>query len=179
MPSQPVRLSQGEKTSDQLYQMFSLFLSLSLSLSLPLSPSTHPHPLPPPFFSAFIPPFLLFLTHWHLNFYWFSCTTHMFLFFPREDKRSGVPDACRVHGSLEVSKVAGNFHITAGKWVKVFSAFPAWLWAEWLRYWNMGRGSLDLNLSLDGVCRVTCICSFLLYILHPLHHLSSCKQQEV
>ncbi|XP_076471657.1 endoplasmic reticulum-Golgi intermediate compartment protein 2-like isoform X1 [Babylonia areolata] len=38
---------------------------------------------------------------------------------PREDKKSGTPDACRVHGSLEVSKVAGNFHVTAGKSVPV------------------------------------------------------------
>ena len=41
---------------------------------------------------------------------------NLFGFCPhREDMKSGVPDACRVHGSLEVSKVAGNFHITAGK----------------------------------------------------------------
>uniref|UniRef100_A0A2C9L3M1 Endoplasmic reticulum vesicle transporter C-terminal domain-containing protein n=1 Tax=Biomphalaria glabrata TaxID=6526 RepID=A0A2C9L3M1_BIOGL len=31
----------------------------------------------------------------------------------------GPPDACRIHGSLEVNKVAGNFHITAGKSVPV------------------------------------------------------------
>ncbi|XP_069133308.1 LOW QUALITY PROTEIN: endoplasmic reticulum-Golgi intermediate compartment protein 2-like [Argopecten irradians] len=34
---------------------------------------------------------------------------------PRDDNPMGQPDACRVHGSLEVNKVAGNFHITAGK----------------------------------------------------------------
>ncbi|KAK6184063.1 hypothetical protein SNE40_006602 [Patella caerulea] len=34
---------------------------------------------------------------------------------PREDKPDREPDSCRVHGSLEVNKVAGNFHITAGK----------------------------------------------------------------
>ncbi|XP_060065056.1 endoplasmic reticulum-Golgi intermediate compartment protein 2-like isoform X1 [Ylistrum balloti] len=34
---------------------------------------------------------------------------------PRDDNPVGQPDACRVHGSLEVNKVAGNFHITAGK----------------------------------------------------------------
>ncbi|XP_070200063.1 endoplasmic reticulum-Golgi intermediate compartment protein 2-like isoform X2 [Littorina saxatilis] len=34
---------------------------------------------------------------------------------PREVMKTGVPDACRVHGSLEVSKVAGNYHVTAGK----------------------------------------------------------------
>ena len=25
------------------------------------------------------------------------------------------PDSCRVHGSLSLNKVAGNFHVTAGK----------------------------------------------------------------
>ncbi|XP_052797939.1 endoplasmic reticulum-Golgi intermediate compartment protein 2-like isoform X1 [Mya arenaria] len=33
----------------------------------------------------------------------------------KEEPREGPPDACRVHGTLEVNKVAGNFHITAGK----------------------------------------------------------------
>ncbi|KAL4225626.1 Endoplasmic reticulum-Golgi intermediate compartment protein 2 [Mactra antiquata] len=37
----------------------------------------------------------------------------------RDDEPTGPPDACRVHGSLEVNKVAGNFHITAGKSVPV------------------------------------------------------------
>lgn len=30
-----------------------------------------------------------------------------------------APNACRVHGSLNVNKVAGNFHITAGKSLSV------------------------------------------------------------
>jgi len=34
--------------------------------------------------------------------------------------RTGKADACRFHGSLTVNKVAGNFHITAGKSVPVF-----------------------------------------------------------
>lgn len=34
-------------------------------------------------------------------------------------KRSGPPDACRIHGSLTVNRVAGNFHITAGKSIPV------------------------------------------------------------
>lgn len=38
----------------------------------------------------------------------------------REIPAEGEPDACRVYGSLEVNKVAGNFHITAGKSVPVF-----------------------------------------------------------
>ncbi|KAL3842000.1 hypothetical protein ACJMK2_020074 [Sinanodonta woodiana] len=37
----------------------------------------------------------------------------------REDNPTGRPTACRVHGSLEVNKVAGNFHITAGKSIPV------------------------------------------------------------
>lgn len=37
----------------------------------------------------------------------------------REVEPTGPLDACRVHGTLEVNKVAGNFHITAGKSVPV------------------------------------------------------------
>ena len=33
----------------------------------------------------------------------------------REDKPDYPPDGCRLVGSLEVNKVAGNFHVTAGK----------------------------------------------------------------
>lgn len=40
----------------------------------------------------------------------------MFSYMP---KRSSIPDrphdACRIHGSLILNKVSGNFHITAGK----------------------------------------------------------------
>lgn len=35
----------------------------------------------------------------------------------REDDSSEPPDACRIHGHLYVNKVAGNFHITVGKYV--------------------------------------------------------------
>ena len=35
----------------------------------------------------------------------------------KEEKDGKPHDACRVHGSFEVNKVAGNFHVTAGKWV--------------------------------------------------------------
>ncbi|XP_061420456.1 endoplasmic reticulum-Golgi intermediate compartment protein 2-like [Lethenteron reissneri] len=34
---------------------------------------------------------------------------------PREEIPQGLPDACRIHGSLLVNKVAGNFHVTVGK----------------------------------------------------------------
>lgn len=35
----------------------------------------------------------------------------------REDNSLQSPDACRIHGHLYVNKVAGNFHITVGKYV--------------------------------------------------------------
>lgn len=35
----------------------------------------------------------------------------------REDDSAQPPDACRIHGHLYVNKVAGNFHITVGKYV--------------------------------------------------------------
>lgn len=35
----------------------------------------------------------------------------------REDDSSQPPDACRIRGHLYVNKVAGNFHITVGKYV--------------------------------------------------------------
>ncbi|MEE6478139.1 hypothetical protein FKM82_011753 [Ascaphus truei] len=34
---------------------------------------------------------------------------------PREDSNSQPPSACRIHGYLDINKVAGNFHITVGK----------------------------------------------------------------
>ncbi|KAB0393302.1 hypothetical protein E2I00_002055, partial [Balaenoptera physalus] len=36
---------------------------------------------------------------------------------PREDDPSQPPDACRIRGHLYVNKVAGNFHITVGKYM--------------------------------------------------------------
>ena len=35
--------------------------------------------------------------------------------FFRENIPDGRPDACRIHGALTLTKVAGNFHVTAGK----------------------------------------------------------------
>jgi len=49
---------------------------------------------------------------------YYSLRTQSFIPF-----RSYIPDyapnACRVHGSLNINKVAGNFHITAGKSLSV------------------------------------------------------------
>jgi len=35
----------------------------------------------------------------------------------RDGDPAAVKNGCRFHGSLTVNKVAGNFHITAGKYV--------------------------------------------------------------
>lgn len=37
-----------------------------------------------------------------------------FIYFRTENLNS-LPDACRIHGSLILNKVTGNFHITPGK----------------------------------------------------------------
>ena len=40
----------------------------------------------------------------------------MIVFISRDGPNPDYPpDACRVHGSVELNKVAGNFHIIAGK----------------------------------------------------------------
>eukprot|EP00128_Syssomonas_multiformis_P014493 Colp12_sorted_trinity150504_noHs@31376 len=39
---------------------------------------------------------------------------------PPPEVRTTPPDACRIHGVISVSKVAGNFHITAGRSVPSF-----------------------------------------------------------
>lgn len=43
------------------------------------------------------------------------------LFSYHKESNPGQADGCRFHGSLEVNKVAGNFHITAGKSVNIGS----------------------------------------------------------
>ena len=43
----------------------------------------------------------------------FCTLTHLFFSDLNPDNRP--LDGCRVHGSLDLNKVAGNFHITAGK----------------------------------------------------------------
>ena len=37
------------------------------------------------------------------------------IFSCRRKEPDEPPDSCRVHGSLSLNKVAGNFHVTAGK----------------------------------------------------------------
>lgn len=51
----------------------------------------------------------------------------------RKTKPNTKPDACRLHGVLTLNKVAGNFHITAGKSL------------------SLPRGHIHLNLLFDDV----------------------------
>ncbi|CAH1787324.1 unnamed protein product [Owenia fusiformis] len=39
----------------------------------------------------------------------------------REDEPVGAYDGCRIHGKIQVNKLAGNFHITAGKSIPHFA----------------------------------------------------------
>ncbi|KAM3958334.1 endoplasmic reticulum-Golgi intermediate compartment protein 2 [Aphomia sociella] len=50
---------------------------------------------------------------------------------PRKTKPNRKPDACRLHGVLILNKVAGNFHITAGKSL------------------HLPRGHIHLNMLFD------------------------------
>lgn len=50
---------------------------------------------------------------------------------PRKNKPNRRPDACRLHGVLILNKVAGNFHITAGKSL------------------HLPRGHIHLNMLFD------------------------------
>ncbi|KAG6442902.1 endoplasmic reticulum-Golgi intermediate compartment protein 2 [Manduca sexta] len=50
---------------------------------------------------------------------------------PRKTKPNRRPDACRLHGVLTLNKVAGNFHITAGKSL------------------HLPRGHIHLNMLFD------------------------------
>ncbi|KAL8608889.1 hypothetical protein ACOMHN_065227 [Nucella lapillus] len=84
---------------------------------------------------------------------------------PREDSRSGTPDACRVHGSMEVSKVAGNFHITAGKSVPVIPRGHAHIalmidsgdynFSHRIDHFSFGDPVTGVVYPLDGTLAVT------------------------
>ncbi|KAK4876076.1 hypothetical protein RN001_012498 [Aquatica leii] len=50
------------------------------------------------------------------EFLWRSSHNSVFSQMPTRNQKPNKPhDACRIHGSLVLNKVAGNFHITAGK----------------------------------------------------------------
>lgn len=84
---------------------------------------------------------------------------------PREDGKTGTPDACRVHGSLEVSKVAGNFHVTAGKSVPVIPKGHAHIalmidssdynFSHRIDHFSFGDPVTGVVYPLDGTLAVT------------------------
>lgn len=52
---------------------------------------------------------------------WLNYSLHTaLLFFPHREDGSTSLSACRIHGHLYVNKVAGNFHITVGKYVSTW-----------------------------------------------------------
>jgi len=54
---------------------------------------------------------------------WHSGYSKLYSDMPeRRLKPANAPDACRVHGSLTLNKVAGNFHVTAGKVLPIAGA---------------------------------------------------------
>ncbi|CAL1530423.1 unnamed protein product [Lymnaea stagnalis] len=77
----------------------------------------------------------------------------------------GQPDACRIHGSLEVNKVAGNFHVTAGKSVPVIPRGHAHLammmdtadynFSHRIDHFSFGRPVNGIIFPLDGSEMVT------------------------
>ena len=50
--------------------------------------------------------------NWHITWIYSKI---VYVIVIREKNLDSPMDACRVYGSLTVNKVAGNFHITAGK----------------------------------------------------------------
>lgn len=59
-----------------------------------------------------------------LNISWFMMTmvkqdmfNFLYIYFPDSEDNAASLSACRIHGHLYVNKVAGNFHITVGKYV--------------------------------------------------------------
>lgn len=52
---------------------------------------------------------------------WLNYSLHTaLLFFPNREDSSTSLSACRIHGHMYVNKVAGNFHITVGKYVSTW-----------------------------------------------------------
>ena len=54
---------------------------------------------------------------------WKSGYSRLYADLPERKEQPTTPhDACRVHGSLTLNKVAGNFHVTAGKVLPIMGA---------------------------------------------------------
>ena len=54
---------------------------------------------------------------------WSSGFSKLYADLPERREKPDIPyDACRIHGSLTLNKVAGNFHVTAGKVLPIMGA---------------------------------------------------------
>uniref|UniRef100_A0A023F2D1 Putative copii vesicle protein n=1 Tax=Triatoma infestans TaxID=30076 RepID=A0A023F2D1_TRIIF len=86
--------------------------------------------------------------------------------FPqRQDNPNQEPDACRVHGSLVLNKVAGNLHITAGKSLQLpyneHIHLPAFIlpssynFSHRIHHFSFGDSSAGIINPLDGDEKIT------------------------
>ena len=54
---------------------------------------------------------------------WKTKFSKLFEDLPERQENPNIPyDACRIHGSLTLNKVAGNFHVTVGKVLPIVGA---------------------------------------------------------
>ncbi|XP_073995196.1 endoplasmic reticulum-Golgi intermediate compartment protein 2 isoform X2 [Rhodnius prolixus] len=85
--------------------------------------------------------------------------------FPqRHDSPDQEPDACRIHGSLVLNKIAGNLHITAGKSFQLPDGhihLPAFIlpssynFSHRIHHFSFGDSSAGIINPLDGDEKIT------------------------
>ncbi|XP_043283408.1 endoplasmic reticulum-Golgi intermediate compartment protein 2 [Venturia canescens] len=77
----------------------------------------------------------------------------------RTDDPGYPPNACRIHGSLDLNKVAGNFHITAGKslslptghvHISAYMSFQDYNFTHRINRFSFGEASPGIIHPLDG-----------------------------
>ncbi|XP_070567159.1 endoplasmic reticulum-Golgi intermediate compartment protein 2-like [Ptychodera flava] len=82
----------------------------------------------------------------------------------REDKPEGKADACRIHGSVDLHKVAGNFHITIGKSIphprghahlSAFINFNQYNFSHRIDHFSFGIPTPGIVNPLDGDQKIT------------------------
>ncbi|XP_002736170.1 endoplasmic reticulum-Golgi intermediate compartment protein 2-like [Saccoglossus kowalevskii] len=82
----------------------------------------------------------------------------------REDKPAGAPNSCRIHGSMSLNKVAGNFHITLGKSIPhprghahlaAFISQSQYNFSHRIDHFSFGVPTPGIVNPLDGDQRVT------------------------
>lgn len=91
-------------------------------------------------------------------------TFFLFSFFLRHDSPDQEPDACRIHGSLVLNKIAGNLHITAGKSFQLPDGhihLPAFIlpssynFSHRIHHFSFGDSSAGIINPLDGDEKIT------------------------